>query len=124
MEGAAGAVLESKVAGLDIIETIHILLQVERELEAKLRDINQMGRFRDKAQLVTEKMKETEDNLVARLDATLDKLNVDIPKQAERAFAAADLVVGELAAGVNDLEEGLKLLSNSSGDPSKQQSNT
>lgn len=104
-----------KIVGLGWFETIHILLQVEREIEAECRKLNQMGKFADKAKHVTDVMKETEDRLVAQLDVVLDKLQKDIPAQAAVAFDKAGAVVSELQRGVEDFSVGLQHLSNSAG---------
>jgi hypothetical protein len=122
---------DQRVAGCDLTETVHILSQLDRELEAELRERNQMGKFADKAKHVTDVIKETEDTLVAQLDGVLEKLQKDIPAQATVAFAKAGAVVGELQKGVEDFSTGLQILSNSAGnseaesegssDPQKQQ---
>lgn len=104
-----------KVATLDWPETIHILLQVEREIDAELRNQNNMGKFAEKAKFVTDVMKETENKLVSQLDEVLSKLQNDIPAQAKLAFAVADEVVNELGKGVEDFSVGLQHLSNSAG---------
>lgn len=97
----------------DYDTTLHVLLQVEREVEAELREQNIMGRFSDKAKLVTEKLRATEDKLTLQLDAMIDELDNGIPQRAEVAMTAARAAVGELSKGVDDIEIGLKHLSNS-----------
>lgn len=119
MDVAAGPRLgssseELNVSGLNTLETIHILLQIERVLEAEVREQNMVSKTRGKLNFLVDKLKEEDEKTAAEADAFIEELS-GIPAQRAEAFSSAREMLDDVKAGIGDLSDGLKHMSNSLG---------
>lgn len=116
---------EQKVTGLGWFETLHILLQVEREIEAELREQNAYDRWvdemslRDKINATRAKAEKAKGVVERSVDAISGEFDDLIAREAALRAAAAAAVaphhalMDEQKSGIDELANVVKDFSNS-----------